>query len=319
MKHRWNSLHMCLSSMMDMRLALTRVKVEYAAENFTQNIPSDEEFDTLQPLIELLNVFRGTSEHLSSDSIPTLHQVVTNIYILSKDQCKPKATDQNFEGLKEFKEELLKGLQHYVPHLYNKLHNIGHFFHPSFKGAMMGKNQAGTKMEEFIKELCADNPQSATEVPESEQIASESMMNDAREMTSIDLFSQEFFGEEESTTVETNALKLEIEDYLSPAVKRPSDYFHDVLAWWKGMQTRLPLLSQLARKYLCLPATSTSSERLFSSSGQVQSDLRYNLAANQLERFVFCKLNYGKLPLAMRKWQFAEEPEEETAEKDDDE
>ena len=54
----------------------------------------------------------------------------------------------------------------------------------------------------------------------------------------------------------------------------------------------------------------------------MQSDLRYNLAANQLERFVFCKLNYDKLTLAMRKWQFNQDIEEETAEaadKDDEE
>ena len=100
---------------------------------------------------------------------------------------------------------------------------------------------------------------------------------------------------------------------LTTAVKRPHDYFPDVLAWWKSMQTRLPLLSKLARKYLCLPATSTSSERLFSASGQVASDMRYNLAANNLERFVFCKLNYEKLPLAMRKWHLTPEEEEADA------
>lgn len=36
------------------------------------------------------------------------------------------------------------------------------------------------------------------------------------------------------------------------------------LSWWKNKQRQLPLMSDLARRILCIPATSAPSERVFS-------------------------------------------------------
>jgi hypothetical protein len=43
----------------------------------------------------------------------------------------------------------------------------------------------------------------------------------------------------------------------------------NILMWWKVHAVRFPYLSRLARRYLAMPATSASVERLFSVSGQV--------------------------------------------------
>ncbi len=44
----------------------------------------------------------------------------------------------------------------------------------------------------------------------------------------------------------------------------------DSLQWWKMLAPHYPALSQLAKKYLC--ATSSASERLFSTSGNIVTD-----------------------------------------------
>ena len=46
---------------------------------------------------------------------------------------------------------------------------------------------------------------------------------------------------------------------------------------------QLPHLKQLASKYLCIPATSASSERCFSSVGLTVSELRTQLSGEHLE------------------------------------
>lgn len=42
--------------------------------------------------------------------------------------------------------------------------------------------------------------------------------------------------------------------------------------WWVENQSRYPLLSQLARRYLSIPATSVPCERVFSTAGYVVSE-----------------------------------------------
>ena len=43
----------------------------------------------------------------------------------------------------------------------------------------------------------------------------------------------------------------------------------EVLAWWKVKSKKYPNLFKMARDYLAIPATSTSSERLFPSGNHI--------------------------------------------------
>ena len=61
----------------------------------------------------------------------------------------------------------------------------------------------------------------------------------------------------------------------------------DPLKWWSQHCRMLPLLSALARKVLCIPATSASSERVFSSAGLTVTSLRNRLTESQAGRLVF--------------------------------
>ncbi|XP_069476267.1 tenascin-X-like [Ambystoma mexicanum] len=56
----------------------------------------------------------------------------------------------------------------------------------------------------------------------------------------------------------------------------------DPLIWWKQHQKELPILSHLAQKYLCIPATSVPSERVFSSSGYILSPFRSRLSTEHV-------------------------------------
>ena len=41
--------------------------------------------------------------------------------------------------------------------------------------------------------------------------------------------------------------------------------------WWKEHEKEFPLLSAVARDHLCIPVTSASSERMFSTGGNIIS------------------------------------------------
>jgi len=56
----------------------------------------------------------------------------------------------------------------------------------------------------------------------------------------------------------------------------------DVLGWWKSNSKKYPNLSKMAKDYLAIPGTSTSSERLFSSGKHLISDTRQSLSPSTI-------------------------------------
>lgn len=63
------------------------------------------------------------------------------------------------------------------------------------------------------------------------------------------------------------------------------------LEWWKVNENRYAALAPVARQFLAVPATSTPSERIFSSSGLVVEKLRAALSAENVDALVFLHKN----------------------------
>lgn len=66
----------------------------------------------------------------------------------------------------------------------------------------------------------------------------------------------------------------------------------DPLLWWKSNGVRrFPLTSRVARKYLCVCATSSPSERVFSTAGKVVNPQRALLKPEKVNMLVFLAKN----------------------------
>ena len=63
------------------------------------------------------------------------------------------------------------------------------------------------------------------------------------------------------------------------------------LQWWKENKSRFPLLSQLAARYLAIPATSVPCERVFSAAGHIVSEKRACLLPENVNMLVFLAEN----------------------------
>ena len=72
--------------------------------------------------------------------------------------------------------------------------------------------------------------------------------------------------------------------------------FSNPLLWWKSRVVDYPILSALARQELAIPATSASSERLFSVAGQIVTKKRNRFSGEIVEFFVWLH-NYWKMVL----------------------
>jgi hypothetical protein len=81
------------------------------------------------------------------------------------------------------------------------------------------------------------------------------------------------------------APKSELQRYLEFPCEE--DRKHDPLLWWKCHAQRFPTLAILARRYLAIPASSASSERLFSMLKRTATPARNNMSPDTLCMILF--------------------------------
>ena len=103
----------------------------------------------------------------------------------------------------------------------------------------------------------------------------------------------------EETIESVDMIKQEIARYLGSAISVEAistDKTNDknkcvILEWWKKNEIFYPRLSILARKYLCIPASSIPSERIFSLCGTLVSKKRSRLSPSKVGLLVFLNKN----------------------------
>jgi len=83
------------------------------------------------------------------------------------------------------------------------------------------------------------------------------------------------------------AAKKEIQKYICIDAN-PTE---NPIKWWKTYCAQLPLLSSMAQKYLCIPATSMPSERAFSVAGNIVTSKRSCLLPENTEMLTFLAYN----------------------------
>lgn len=63
------------------------------------------------------------------------------------------------------------------------------------------------------------------------------------------------------------------------------------MKWWHDNEVIFPLLSRLAKHYLCIPGTSVAAERVFSTAGTIVTAKRSSLAPEHLDQLLFLHKN----------------------------
>ena len=84
----------------------------------------------------------------------------------------------------------------------------------------------------------------------------------------------------------------EIDMYLQ---LKPPARSTNMFEWWKVNELRFPNISKLAKSMLCVPATSTAAERVFSAAGNTASKRRSCLKPENIDRILFLNKNFYML------------------------
>lgn len=315
---RWNSLAMCIESVVKMRVTFRALAAE-TGHDMHEMIPSDRQFDVLENLLQPLNLIKGTSERFSAEK-PSMHIVLLSLFNILTMSLEPTFAEESQarqDFVKAFEKEFLKRIPDYGRSV--REYCIGNFLHPTYKGQLLqvpvGDHPAKEydPTVEFIKDLFVTRvaeteaqPMDVDDVEESPSILNVAMDETAWSRTPFILTQNLNLSQPRQR--ETSAIEKEIETYLH-VLPRHTRNDLDILTYWKSQEKVLPLLAKVARKYCGIPLTSASSERLFSTAGNVITSGRTLLNTEKAEQLIFIHDNYWEVEPYIKNWKIRTDKE----------
>ena len=96
-------------------------------------------------------------------------------------------------------------------------------------------------------------------------------------------------------------IECEFELLSHPHVK--NEKFINPSEWWKKNSEIFPLLSHVAKKWFCIPASSATSERVFSARVNIVTYKRTRLQPENVDKLVYIQQNFSKLKI--RNWKLS--------------
>lgn len=99
----------------------------------------------------------------------------------------------------------------------------------------------------------------------------------------------------ETTPLSTEEqVSKELDRYLKESIPQKvlTDDHFDPLQWWRANHIFFPRLAKIAKRVFCVTATSTPSERVFSSCGNLVSKKRAMLKPETVDKLIFLHSNY---------------------------
>jgi hAT family C-terminal dimerisation region len=91
-------------------------------------------------------------------------------------------------------------------------------------------------------------------------------------------------------------VKAEIANYRKrPPLLHTADAPANPLEWWALRMSAFPILSKMAKQMLAIPATSASSERVFSQAGQITRASRNRMDVSNTAQLIFLKGSWRKV------------------------
>lgn len=274
---RWNSEFYMLRRLVEQKTCITNVLLE----SDTQNL-SGAQWKLAEELVQLLQPLEEITHIASGENFPTLSQMIPCLYafvLFLNENHKPGSAGQFGEALRDSIKLRFQNL------LKSKVALSAMVLDPRYKLLILNDDEMLPEVTEAIK-------------AEAKSVANTSLAEDTGS-SSVQSTTSENKTDKRSNfwdvleTIKQNSLnknnkvdvyELEFDRYIKSGVLERNA---DILKWWSDNSRNYPNLAVLARKYLSIPATEASSERLFSTAGNILTNKRSSLATENLAHLVY--------------------------------
>ena len=277
---RWNSTFYMLERVHEMRWPITAVLSD---ENVTK--PSDkyldltsEQWTLAHEIIKVLKPFEVATTFLCEDqstiissTLPVIHGLVESL----------KADESDSRVLAKFKEtvkdEVTERWELESLDVTSSM-VLSAFIDPRFKSKFLDEDQIEHIKIELVRRMDSMESEDGLLICEEEEQPKK------RKKTAMDII----LGEEEEVSIGELSPLDEVIQFMGEKVASRSTL---PLTWWKENATKYPRLAKIARCILGIPATSATSERIFSTAGLTATKLRSCLKPSNVDALVFLNKN----------------------------
>ncbi|XP_045034490.1 E3 SUMO-protein ligase ZBED1-like [Daphnia magna] len=308
---RWNSTLTSIESVLENRVVIREL---LSSEQFDSPhlILTNDEMSLLKKLAEFLKPFRCQTDALQGDRYPTISLISPAIQVLlrqcdveapQESSCLPSDWEISMTQLKINVKTAM--LQRFPSDL------DGSVLNPIFRLATTLDIRFKTNKSSFktvvdfvdainyydrkLGPLPPSEPSAASSTPteNSMRTANTTAPSSSSKKIKISaLYGIVLDAEPATNGTREELLKAEMQNFLAiPRLSADEMDELDILSWWKGRQYDFPLLAIYARQILGIVATSASSERVFSTGGNVVTQQRQRLDPQNVDKLIFLSAN----------------------------
>lgn len=283
-KTRWNSTLYMVKRIIDILESLT---ITQASLRNGPPILISEEISVLEDLIILLAPFEEATVHLSGAQYVTTSFIIPITCGIFQEVTKCEnnlTTDLDRKICEKLRQSVVARL---FPYETRTISSLATLLDPRFKKfgfrSCDNVNNAVKKLQnEFSNEVNLLNNLSQklerslpnTKINQMDQNQINILTDENTSTGAIFKFIDDRIANANNTSTVTSDSIISIRQYFERNTLTRSE---NVIKYWQDNANIFPIISKLAEKFLCIPATSVPSERVFSDAGQIISNRRCSL------------------------------------------
>lgn len=293
-KTRWNCVYHMFERAMEMKDALTLFFTEYKLN--PEDILKSNDYKLIDEILPVLKPLYLITLELSGEKVTTLSKVIPLVNILYGSYSTEKAESKQ---AKDFRKLVLEHLNKQFPAIeFEEVFACSTVLDPRFKNIPF---QTTTKAQNAVSLAKSHAIAVALKNENTDEIQDETNMStDQDHSKSKDEFDELWSSIDSKPSKSKNkrskvidhrkaCIDLEMNKYLAlPKLDRKAC----PIKWWNTEGSKqFNYLFQAAKPYLCMPATSVPSERIFSTAGNVVSKRRNRLSKQSVNTLVTLQTN----------------------------
>ncbi|KAK7128468.1 hypothetical protein R3I94_016894 [Phoxinus phoxinus] len=310
-KNRWNSLFLMVERFLKQFPAIQAAAMDAwlkrTIEKDRLERVTDDDFRKAEEFVKVMKLLYTSTLCMSAERIPTLGQILP---ILGKLEHHFTVSAEDSTFTQCIKEKIWGDLsKRYQEECIQQFLEESTALDPRFKSRVAASDAVWDRVEKELisRATTHQNKGERTQAQQPEEVNEEAVSDDdlSDEACAAPVATQKrakLSALEEIFAEEDMAIEVRAKSMISTSEKIQEEIqlyrglpctlsTVNPATWWWSMRDTLPMLSSLAARYLCVQASSTPSERTFSTAGDTISQERACLLPEKADMLIFLKKN----------------------------